>query len=133
MSSGVLHDSIQDLKKRLLEKDSELKTLHDEGVLITGKAAILEAQVEYLKGQVELYQVRMGLVTPAPAQGVPLTEHKPIRKSREPFESLSARIGKAQADKTEEYWRARAAAVDVAGVTSDADATVKEENDTDSH
>jgi len=101
---------------RELEAEKQLAEARAEHHL--GRAEILTAEVDYLKAQVELYQVRMGLVVPVPVQGAVPTEHKPIRKSREPFEAMSARVAKAQADANEEYWRKKAEAVDIAGVTS---------------
>jgi len=92
---------------------AEARTAH-----VQGKNELLQTENDYLKAQIELYQIRMGLVVPPPNSGTIPVEHKPIRKSREPFEAMSARVAKAQADANEEYWRKKAEAVDIAGVTS---------------
>jgi hypothetical protein len=115
-------------RARLIEAESagqlsDARSAHEQG-----KCLLLENEMEYLKAQIELYQVRMGLVVPAPIAGAVATEHKPIRKSREPFEALQSRVAKAQADQTEEYWRKRAEGVNIAGATS-SESLTKDEPD----
>lgn len=121
---------LQDATILASEKTLELEYAHEKTALIAGKVVLLEQEAEYLKGQIELYQTRLGLRVPTPSQQGEKVEHKPIRKSREPFDQLSARIGKAQADKMEEYWRARIAAHEVSGVTSENTEETKDKDDT---
>lgn len=74
----------------------------------------LETQIEYLKGEIKIYQQRLGLL-PQERQGqTGQAEHQPLRKARVPFAIAQHQ---AQVQRSEEYWRAKAAAVDETGTT----------------
>jgi hypothetical protein len=62
-------------------------------------------QIKYLRGQIELYQKRLGLIIeerPKDAEKV----MEPIARKREPFHAAAQRI---ETERTKKYWEARAA------------------------
>jgi hypothetical protein len=110
--------SLEQTHRELEQYELDYSTEREKSQLLIAQLATQDTQVEYLKGQIEIYQTRMGILMPKRDGSAEVSEPKPIRKSREPFEALSQRVAKAQADKTEEYWKARAAQVSVDGVTT---------------
>jgi hypothetical protein len=111
------------------DKNSDLQTLYADldkhAQLAEARVADLQYQIDYLKGQVEIYQARLGLLPQAVQSEKRETEQRPLRAPRVPFAVAAARI---QADRTEAYWRERAAAVDAGttGSTSESTPTVSE-------
>lgn len=107
-------------------KMEEQATESDERTLqAAARVNDLETQIGYLKGQIEIYQARLGLLPRSP-QGEPRqTEQRPLRQPRVPFSVAAAKI---QADRTEEYWKRRAATVNdgTTGSTSEATEPVSE-------
>jgi chromosome segregation ATPase len=79
--------------------------------LAQARVTDLEGQISYLQKQVEIYQQRLGLISPrVETQGSLM----PARKAREPFAQAQARV---QVERTEKYWRERAAATDIEGIS----------------
>lgn len=90
-----------------------------------GRVKDLETQIEYLKEQVKIYQVRLGLL-PQERQGQSDGKKlEPLKKGREPFSVVQARI---ETQQREAYWRKRAdeAENSLTGKTTDTP-TVSEE------
>ena len=122
----------QELRRALEATNRACSTLEAEGLdaerkceLAENRVGDLESQITYLKGQIEIYQGRLGLL-PQTRQGEsPAVEQRPLRQPRVPFAQAAAKI---QADRTEEYWRQRAEAVEIGatGSTSQTTATVSE-------
>lgn len=112
------HDRNSDLQVGYSEANRERD-------LAEARVGDLEYQIQYLKGQVEIYQARLGLLPQAVQSEKRETEQRPLRAPRVPFAVAAARI---QADRTEAYWRERAAAVDAGttGSTSESTPTVSE-------
>jgi len=118
------------LSVQVSSRDEEIVREREKRAAIEGRVSLLETENAYLKEQVKIYQIRLGLIVVPRDQNGSATEHKPIRKTREPFEALSHRVSKAQTDRLEKYWKDRAAATNITGKTTSEDPGVKEENDT---
>lgn len=106
---------------QLVESQNDIATLNEKfvteeesKVLAVAQLTTLGDEIVYLKGQVEIYQRRLGLL-PQERQEQPRQAQKPLRSARVPFAIAEA---KAQTALTEQYWRDRAANASVGeGVT----------------
>lgn len=127
-SESFLKSDNVGLRARLALTEGDLQLSEAGKGYAEGKNDLLSVEITYLKAQIELYQVRLGLIIPVRVATAEQIKHEPVRKAREPFEALSSRVAKAQADANEEYWRKKAEAVDIAGVTS-SESVTKDEAD----
>lgn len=104
------------LMNRLEAVQRELEAMeetaaHENELSKTAQARVgdLENEIKYLREQVQIYQQRMGLLPQVRQVHSEQREIRPLRKAREPFAVAEARI---QAQRSEEYWRARANAAE---------------------
>lgn len=120
------------LTEQVVERSLENDKLQERAALEHELAAeaqvrsrVLESEVEYLRGQVKIYQQRLGLLPQERQSQTEPTEHKPLRTAREPFAQMAHRV---QLQRTEEYWKQRAAAANegTTGATSEVTPTVSE-------
>lgn len=95
--------------------ESEAMHSEEEKILAVAQLETVKSEVSYLRQQVEIYQRRLGLL-PQERQGqTEATLQKPLRAARVPFAVAAANV---QKQRTEDYWRAKANAVELAdGVT----------------
>ena len=121
-----LEDAYERHCKELIKLEASLEKSFDEGakleqeamaseeakVLAVAQLEGLREEVTYLKGQVVIYQARLGLLPQEP-RAQQIGEQKILRKARVPFAVAEARI---QTQRTEEYWKNRAKLADVGGV-----------------
>jgi hypothetical protein len=116
---------IAGLSQKLETLQEKNKILVDNLLAKEQVVEMLSFELQYQKGQVEIYQARLGLLPQKQQAEIPKTEQRPLRQPRVPFSVAAAKI---QADRTEEYWRQRAATVDsgTTGSTSETTPTVSE-------
>lgn len=72
--------------------------------LAAARVLDLVGQIEYLKGEIKLYQERLGLL-PQQRQSQTVSDLKPLRQARKPFNIVAHEIEKKR---NEEYWKAQA-------------------------
>jgi chromosome segregation ATPase len=102
------HETVESLEE-LVAQTEEAK------VLAVAQLESLKEEISYLRNEIKIYQARMGLL-PQERQGQTDGRPTPLKSGRVPFAQAAAKIS---AQRTEEYWRQKAAAVDVeAGTTS---------------
>lgn len=106
-------DEIMKANKRIAELEQIAAREDERAHNALARVDDLTGEIEYLRGQVTIYQQRLGLL-PAQKEVREGPALKPMRIAREPFASVQAKV---QSQRTEEYWKARAAAVD-AGTTA---------------
>lgn len=94
--------------------ESEIASTEEAKVLAVAQLETLKGEVQYLRDQIEIYQRRLGLLPQERQSQTEATQHKPLRTAREPFAVAAARI---QSQRTEEYWRQKANAANIEGVT----------------
>lgn len=126
----ALRASLYEVRERLdiaqrnaSDFEDQLLVENEKSALAVARVSDLESQIEYLRGEVKIYQGRLGLL-PQERQSETKTDHKPLRRAREPFPVIQARL---QANLNEEYWREKAAAASAElGTTSEDTPTVTE-------
>ena len=108
-------DHLHKIEESFQNLEAEAYGNQEKAALATARIDDLQSQITYLKEQLQLYQVRMGLIQPT--KSLAPVESVPIARRREPFAVASARV---QADMKEKYWRDRADAAEkeITGKTS---------------